>query len=95
MNAPWHDQTGLAKAATIFAVLFVVSLGLCGANFVAASALNRGISGLLIVTAYAELLGMIVGLGGLVIIGLIAIGAAVVRFFSPPDEPPTILKGDD
>jgi hypothetical protein len=32
---PWRKRTGLAKAAAILATILLVSLGLCGINFVA------------------------------------------------------------
>jgi len=35
MRTPWATKTGLAKTATIFATVLLVSLGLCGLNDVA------------------------------------------------------------
>lgn len=35
MRLPWQNLTGLAKSAAIFASMFLISLGLCGANGVA------------------------------------------------------------
>lgn len=35
MKLPWHNKTGYAKAITILATILVLSIGLCGANFLA------------------------------------------------------------
>src|SRR5208282_5728257 len=39
--APWRGRTGLAKAAAILATALTISLGLCGANFLAISRFGR------------------------------------------------------
>jgi hypothetical protein len=35
MRLPWSNRTGLAKAVAILSTVLIVSLGLCGVNFVA------------------------------------------------------------
>lgn len=36
MKTPWANQTGIAKLISIFATVFLITLGLCGINVVAA-----------------------------------------------------------
>jgi hypothetical protein len=77
------EKSGLEKAAAILGAVFLVSLGLCGVNFVAVSGnVMRGDGGLLIVTAYLELFGMAVSGVGLVVVALIAIARAIIDSFS-------------
>jgi hypothetical protein len=75
MRTPWSHLTGLARLATMFAVLLVVSIGLCGANLALIS--HGGDS--LIVTGIVELAGMAVGAGGLVVVGIVAVVRAIMR----------------
>ena len=91
MKMPWSNKTGLAKIATIFALLLTVSIGLCGANLALFSRYgavsggapapprSAGGSMVLMATGFAELFGMGVGAVGLVIVGLVAAVKAVVR----------------
>lgn len=72
MKMPWQERTGLSKFAAIFGCLLGISTGLCGANVLLISATtNDAASGVLIVTAYLELAGMIAGAGGLLIVALV------------------------
>lgn len=91
-------KSGLAKAAAVLAIVFLVSLGLCGVNFLALSsggAMN-GAEGFLFVTAYLELFGMAVGAVGLVIVGIIAIVKAVMdRFSTKESESVSIIEKDE
>jgi len=85
MKMPWTDRTGLAKAAVIFALLLIVSIGLCGANLALFSRYgaisggtpepprSAGGSLVLMATGFAELAGMVVGAAGLVVVGLMAV----------------------
>jgi hypothetical protein len=79
MNMPWTDKTGLAKAAAILITSLGISSGLCGLNFIATLSINRvsntfaAGTGLLIVTAFAELFVMILSAAGLLIVLLLAI----------------------
>jgi hypothetical protein len=94
MKMPWHNQTGLAKAAALLATIFGVAVGLCGANFVAVITLVpvggssgptgfRGwISNILGVTAYIELAAMILSAAGLVVLGVVATVRAIARSFT-------------
>jgi len=78
---PWTNRTGLAKATTVLATVLLVSVGLCGVNFVAMSGgidLN-GLSGLLIVSAYLEALAIVVSAAGLLIVGIITIVRALTK----------------
>jgi hypothetical protein len=77
MKAPWANKTGAAKLAVWSATVLGVSLGLCGANFAAVMGISEpgasgawasiatGLSIPLMVTAYLELGGMLVGAVGL------------------------------
>lgn len=82
MKMSWDKRTGPAKAASIFAILFLVSAGLCGANLALFSRFAT-ISGgtpppdrpvwasmTLISTAFIELLGMGIGALGLIVLGI-------------------------
>jgi Ni,Fe-hydrogenase I cytochrome b subunit len=79
---PWENKTGLAKAAVFFAVLALVSAGLCGLNIGAVFALERFSwpSGVLIMTAYVETIGIGVGLIGLVVVMLAALVMKIADF---------------
>jgi len=73
---PWRDKTGLAKVATILAVGFGISVGLCGVNAVAWVATNtplEGASYFLQKAAVVELFAITAFLVGLVVVGLLAI----------------------
>jgi hypothetical protein len=81
------EKTKLSKLATGFAVGFLVSLGLCGANFLAiVGGGGRSFSVLLLVTAYAELAGMVVCAIGLLIVGLVAAWKALQVHTSKPAD---------
>jgi hypothetical protein len=94
MKMPWHDQTGLAKAAALLATIFVIGIGLCGANFVAVIALvpmggpsgpmgfRAWVSGTLSITAYLELAAIVLSALGLVVVGLIAIARGIKDHFT-------------
>jgi hypothetical protein len=94
MKMPWHDQTGLAKAAALLATIFGLGVGLCGANFVAVIALvpmggpsgptgfQAWISGTLAITAYVELAAIVLSALGLVVVGLIAIARGIKDHFT-------------
>ena len=78
-----EPKSGIAKVVTAFATIFLVSLGLCGVNFVAAmsSRFGQGGSGegLLMTGAYLEVFGMAVGAAGLAVVGVFAGVMWVVR----------------
>ncbi len=92
MKMPWSDKTGLAKATAIFATLLLVSIGLCGANYVsvivfstisAGSVPGEGLKAFaldgLTFAGVAELLGMIVGALGLFITAVIMAVRAITK----------------
>jgi hypothetical protein len=91
MKMPWAGKSGLAQAAAIFATLTLVSLGLCGANFVAVIGFvpmgggaapqgwRNALGGVLTVTGVIELIGMAVGIVGLVGVGIAALVKALLR----------------
>ena len=94
-----EKKSGLAKAATILVTMFLVSLGLCGLNFLAlvgGGVMGNG-SSVLITTAYLELAGMVVGAAGLLIVGVIAIVQGVIDQFSTrsPDSVSIIEKDEE
>lgn len=77
-------KTNLAKAATIFAVGFVVSLGLCGVNFLTFTIGFGGGNRLpraFVFTGFLELGGMTICAIGLLVVGLVALVKAVSRSF--------------
>jgi hypothetical protein len=85
MKMPWTGKTGLAKAAAIFAVLTLVSFGLCGANFGimfafkgASANVQSALSGFLVITAFMEAAGIVIGIAGLLVIGLVAVVLGMV-----------------
>ena len=45
MQSPWHDLTGWKKALAVFAAMLIVSLGLCGTNYLAFSHFNLPVGG--------------------------------------------------
>jgi len=86
MSTKWAEKPTSAKATTVFAVIFLVSAGLCGVNFLAALGLNSTAEGFLSITGYAELVGMVVGLTGLIAIAFISLLRWIIRLFSPPPD---------
>ena len=69
MKEPWAKKTGLAKATSIFATIALISLGLCGANVLAFSTIAESLgAGFMLVTAYVELAGILIGVVGLVVV---------------------------
>jgi hypothetical protein len=83
MKMPWENKTGLAKIATILATTLGIAVGLCGLNAIGFSSLgNSGLQSPLIVTAYLEMLIMILSVVGLLIVALIAIVIAIRDHFT-------------
>ena len=97
MKLPWQDKTRSARAIAIFAILLLVSLGLCGANFALFSKFgaisggtpppNRPVwaSNTLMITGFFELIGMLVGAVGL----LVTLFAILIMWLSNLWHPPT------
>jgi len=91
MKMPWSGKTGLAQATAIFAVMFIVSVGLCGANMALFSRFATVSGGTpppgrpvwasmtLIVTAFIELIGMAVGALGLIVVAIAALISWITR----------------
>jgi hypothetical protein len=91
MKMPWMEKTGLAKGATIFATLLLVSLGLCGFNFVAVigfvpmgggaspQSWRQTLGVMLTITGMIEFVGMAIGIAGLLSVGIAALFNAVRR----------------
>jgi len=63
----WTGKSGLAKAAAVLATILGISLGLCGLNFIAVLHV-QGDSSFLLLTAYMELAGILLGAFGLLIV---------------------------
>jgi len=84
-------KTSLAKLATSFAIGFVVSLGLCGVNFLT---FTIGLGGgaklpvAFVITGYVELAGMAICAVGLLIVCLVALVQAIYRRLSPTQDSP-------
>ncbi len=97
MNEPTEAGTNLAKLATGFAVLLLLSIGLCAANaalfshFGAISGASpkaprsAGLSFVLMATGGIELLGMLIGAGGLIVVIVWAIGRAFINAWKERD----------
>jgi len=98
MRMPWSRQTGLAKAATIFSVLLLVSTGLCGANILLFSHFgavsggttepprSAGLSMVIMSTGFAEMIGMLVGGCGLIAAIIAAAIRAIAQRISRKDD---------
>ena len=78
MKAPWANKTGLAKLISIFSTAFLVTLGLCGVNFVAVvsnpndgSNLGEILGKLLWITARLEIFLLIVCFLALLILSIV------------------------
>ncbi len=94
MKMPWHDKTGIAKAAALLATIFGIAVGLCGANFAAFIILVpiggssgptgfRGwVGNILGVTAYIELAAMILSAAGLIVLAAVAMVRSITRHFT-------------
>ncbi len=80
-----RNYEGLARIATIFAILFGVSLGLCGAT-VFIGGLSR-IGDSLFPFALLESAGMAVGALGLIVVGLWALFQFVASLSSRDEDP--------
>ena len=86
MKMPWHNQTGLAKAATICAIGFVISSGLCGLNVLFASNQHDYPGGFLVITAFLEAGAMAIFALCLLVIALDAIVKRIAgAFFHKPE----------
>ena len=87
MKAPWIGKTGLAKATAILATVLLVSLGLCGVNFLVVASsdsprlggLRDAISVVFIGTALAEWAAILLSVAGLVTVAVIAVWRALRR----------------
>ena len=98
MKMPWHNQISLPKAAALFALLLLVSLGLCGANaalFSRFATISGGTpppdrpvwaSMTLMTTGFFELIGMAIGALGLLAVTIAALIKVVTQFFNPKSE---------
>ena len=102
MKMPWADRTGLAKATAFLTTCLVISIGLCGTNFVAVIMFvpmggpgpQPGMpqpaqwpAAVLTTTGVIELIGISCSLAGLIVIALIAIYRTISqRFFPSTDE---------
>jgi hypothetical protein len=92
MRITWTGKNRLAKAAVVFATMFIVSLGLCGLTLVAdfritpvfGGSPKPGILTLLDrvfeVTCYIAMVGIGVALVGLIVVGV----ACIVRGIREP-----------
>lgn len=76
MSSAWSI---LAKVAAFFAVVLVVSLGLCG--FAVATVGNE--------LASASFIGMVIGAAGFLLTAVAAVIVGVVRAFKSKAPPPT------
>jgi hypothetical protein len=85
-NWPWERKSGLAKATAILATIFLVSIGLCGANFVAATSFPRfNGNGILMSTGWIELLCMGLSLLGLILVLFLWLGKVIRDLFKNRD----------
>jgi hypothetical protein len=87
MKPPWEDKTGLARSVAILSTVLLVSTGLCGLNALAyatGGGRHPGLTALFIFTGMAELVGMLVGLLGLLVVVFIWLGREIGWRRSPP-----------
>src|ERR1700761_1291735 len=86
-NWPWSNKSGLAKATAVLSTIFMISLGLCGMNFITATSLHfNKAAGLLMATGWLELLGMGLSLAGLILVFFIWMGRVIRDLFSNRNE---------
>jgi hypothetical protein len=83
----WSDSTGLAKAVVVLSLVLLISLGLCGANFLVvtqwANSAATGPQPIFMVTGFIELFGIIGSLLGFLVVGIIVLIRAIRQIFSP------------
>ncbi len=91
MKAPWANTTGLSKAVVILCTIFLVALGLCGANFVTVmlccddfitetpNYVPKLATRILSLTGMAEVAVMAICLAALLILAIISVAIAVAR----------------
>ena len=60
----------LVQGLAVSAAILLISIGLCGANLIAVSIQSRDPAGVLVIGAFAELAGILLGAAGVVIFGL-------------------------
>lgn len=91
-----EKKSGQEKVVAVLATVFLVSLGLCGVNFVAVMSSNgSGAGAWLGITAYIELFGMVLSGGGLLFIAIIAIASAIIDSLSNRgSKPVSIIERD-
>jgi ABC-type transporter Mla subunit MlaD len=94
MKMPWRGENRTTKLVTMFALLLLVSIGLCAGNLALFShygAIGGGqpnppastdATMLLMGTGFVELAGMAVGMLGLIVVGVIAIVSWIIRLRS-------------
>lgn len=87
MPSPWRDSTKWKRCVTISALVMACSLGLCGINFVVMTSAGRmsngGPGGILVITAFIELGGII--LSGISLL-IALIGLMIVSLLRKPEE---------
>ena len=78
--APWTNKTGFAKAAAILATITLVSLGLCGVNFVIVISSNSlsWVTSTLFIAGWVELAGILLGAAGLIVVAIIAVARGMM-----------------
>ena len=88
MPDTWKDTTFWKPKITLFAVILICSLGLCGVNYAGASALPNGgtLLSILMATGFIEILGMIIGALGLFVC-LTGLAVASLLGSSRSDDP--------
>jgi hypothetical protein len=82
MKMPWTDRSGLAKVAVILVAVFLVSLGLCGANLLMVNYGPHPGGSWLLSTGIIELMGMLASLFGLLVVGVIALVRSIGNTYS-------------
>jgi hypothetical protein len=84
------DRIPFAKIVTILAIVFVVSLGLCGLTY-AASTGTSGDGGYVIALGLIELAAMALSLLGLIVTALVWLVKAILESLSPNNGNPQKL----
>lgn len=98
MEMPWKGTSGAAKFVAIFATSLGISVGLCGANFVAVitatstggtsawSAARNAVIRFLVFAGYAEVLAIVVSLVGLIVMSIVLGVQVMMGKNKPPSK---------
>jgi hypothetical protein len=94
MSKPLIDRIPFAKIVTVFAILFAVSLGLCGLTFALSMGRNR-VANVFMSFGVLELIAMALSAAGLVLTSAVWVALAIIGSFQDKVSQPQKLFGDE